>query len=52
MTSPNPKDRPNMKEVKKMSQKFVTAVMGLSLKYRPVIEVKSNNCCCDISSQY
>jgi len=23
MTSPNPKDRPNMKEVKKMSQKFV-----------------------------
>jgi len=22
-----------------------TAVMGLSLKYRPVIEAKSNNCC-------
>jgi hypothetical protein len=21
------------------------AVMGLSLKYRPVIEAKSNNCC-------
>jgi len=23
----------------------VTAVMGLSLKYRPVIKAKSNNCC-------
>jgi len=23
----------------------LTAVMGLSLKYRPVIKAKSNNCC-------
>ena len=24
---------------------FITAVMGFSLRYRPVIKVKSDNCC-------
>jgi len=25
--------------------KYMTAVMGFSLRYRPVIKVKSDNCC-------
>ena len=28
--------------------KLSTAVVGLSLKYRPVIKVKSNNCCTSV----